>query len=106
MKLEAQDVMLRSYRDTDHEALVAILGDGEVVKLALLERALCLEDADQFVQADFSMTADGPPKKVLEGKDRLAMTSEEPIDIPGRGKRNVYVASQENLRLWASAHEA
>jgi RimJ/RimL family protein N-acetyltransferase len=174
MELEAQDVALRPYRVTDHDALVAILGDAEVMKLALLERALCLEEADQFIRENFDTTVGGQPKlgtlclkpteevigfagylpcdylgvdglefgfvisrthqckgyatqigrelisfalttlgyrrlialcnpsneasrNVLEKK--LTMTFEKLIDVPGRGERNVYVASRENLHL-------
>jgi RimJ/RimL family protein N-acetyltransferase len=62
MRLEAQDVVLRPYQGTDHHTLVAILGDVEVMKQALEERALCPEEANKFIKEHFDTTADSPPK--------------------------------------------
>jgi len=51
--LDAGDVVLRPYESGDHEPLLSILGDPEVMRLVLNERALAREDANQFLRDHF-----------------------------------------------------
>lgn len=48
-------LLLRPVADRDLPRLLAILGDAEVMKLALYERPLTPEEAKRFIAHDFSM---------------------------------------------------
>jgi [ribosomal protein S5]-alanine N-acetyltransferase len=51
--LDAGDVLLRPYEDRDRDALVAILGERELMQLVLDERPLGKAQADAFIANNF-----------------------------------------------------
>jgi len=53
--LDCGDVILRPYEERDHEAIVTILGDGDVMQRALDERPLLPDDADRFILDHFRL---------------------------------------------------
>ena len=58
LPLKTARLLLRPVRDADLPELFALLGDGEVMKLALYERALTRAEAQAFIDADFTRTTD------------------------------------------------
>jgi len=58
LPLQTARLLLRPVDDADLPWLVSILGDGEVMRLALYERALTSDEAEHFINADFTRTAD------------------------------------------------
>lgn len=57
LPLRTSRLHLRPVRNDDLPGLFTILGDAEVMKLALYERALTREEAQQFVDDDFTKDA-------------------------------------------------
>ena len=50
-------LLLRPVTNADLATLLAILGDGEVMKLALYERPLRSEEAQEFIASEFATDA-------------------------------------------------
>ena len=53
MRLDAGLVVMRPYEEHDRSSLVTILQDPVVMKLALEERALSVDDAGRYVDQHF-----------------------------------------------------
>jgi hypothetical protein len=53
ISLEAGDVLLRPYKDSDRAAFVAILGEPELMQLALNERPFTAIEAEGFIAEYF-----------------------------------------------------
>jgi len=58
LPLRTARLLLRPVHDADLPRLFAILADGEVMRLALYERALTSDEARHFINADFTRSAD------------------------------------------------
>jgi RimJ/RimL family protein N-acetyltransferase len=74
LPLRTARLLLRPVHDADLPQLLSILGDGEVMRLALYERALKRDEAQDFIDADFTRSADDVTHLgVLCGNDRAIL---------------------------------
>ena len=53
MRLDAHHIVMRPYEERDRSALIHILGDADVMNLALEERALSVDEAGRYVDEHF-----------------------------------------------------
>lgn len=58
LPLQTARLLLRPVHDADLPQLFSLLGDAEVMKLALYESALTRDEAQEFIDADFTRSPD------------------------------------------------
>ena len=84
MILDAGDVLLRPYENRDHGALVAILGEAELMQLVLDERPLSNAQAEAFIDSHFvavKVDFDADPKLSAEF-ERAQAIANLPAGLP------------------------
>ena len=82
LPIETARLSLRLFSNADLPVLVAILGDPEVMKLALYERPLTPSEVQEFIDAEFAKSNEEIARLAVLCRNRRATSSDSRVFSP------------------------